>query len=127
MRDVVTGKQIPFEKFIDMYVVKVHPTRAILEMDYFIKMIEEAELRRDEEILRIESALEDENGLIKAVASDTSMREETEWEKIQKLPDADYLMRTVMPVLYQGIRVINNERPAEPLQYLSLYLLKHQD
>lgn len=25
---------------------------------------------------------------------------ETEWEKIQKLPDSEYLMRTVLPVLY---------------------------
>ena len=41
--------------------------------------------------------------------------------------DADYLMRTVLPVLYQGMRVIDLERPAAPLEYLSLYLLKHQD
>jgi len=52
---------------------------------------------------------------------------ETEWEKIQRLNDADYLMRTVLPVLYQGMRVIDLERPAAPLEYLSLYLLKHQD
>lgn len=25
---------------------------------------------------------------------------ETDWEKLQKLPDADYLMKTVLPVLY---------------------------
>ena len=43
VRDVVTGRELPFEKFINMYVVKVHPTRAILENDYFIKMIEDAE------------------------------------------------------------------------------------
>jgi len=70
-------------------------------MDYFIKMIEEAEIRRDEEILRIEAGIEDDEGLVvKTMASETSIKEETEWEKIQKLPDADYLMRAVMPVLY---------------------------
>ena len=53
--------------------------------------------------------------------------QDTDWEKIQKLNDADYLMRTVLPVLYQGMRVIDLERPAAPLEYLSLYLLKHQD
>ena len=26
--------------------------------------------------------------------------EETDWEKLQKLDDAHYLMRTVLPVLY---------------------------
>lgn len=41
--------------------------------------------------------------------------------------DADYLMRTVLPVLYQGMKVIDLERPAAPLEKLSLYLLKHQD
>ena len=41
--------------------------------------------------------------------------------------DADYLMRTVLPVLYQGMKIVDLERPAAPLEYLSLYLLKHQD
>lgn len=59
--------------------------------------------------------------------ADTIEGQETEWEKVQKLNDADYLMRTVLPVLYQGMRVIDLERPAAPLEYLSLYLLKHQD
>ena len=53
--------------------------------------------------------------------------QETEWEKIQKMNDADYLMRTVLPVLYQGMRIVYLERPSAPLEYLSLYLLKHQD
>lgn len=52
---------------------------------------------------------------------------ETEWEKIQRMSDAEYLMRTVLPVLYQGMRVVDLERPAAPLEYLSVHLLKHQD
>jgi hypothetical protein len=36
-------------------------------------------------------------------------------------------MRTVLPVLYQGMRVVDFERPAAPLESLALYLLKHQD
>ena len=43
------------------------------------------------------------------------------------MSDADYLMRTVLPVLYQGMRVVDLERPAAPLEYLSLYLLKNKD
>jgi len=39
-RDIKTGEQIPYDKFIDMYVVQAHPARVILEEDYFIKMIE---------------------------------------------------------------------------------------
>lgn len=50
VRDVITGEKLPYSKFIDMYVVKVHPHRAILEPDYFVKLIEAAVAKRDEEI-----------------------------------------------------------------------------
>lgn len=40
VRDLITGEVIPYKKFMDMYVVKVHPHRAILENDYFVKLIE---------------------------------------------------------------------------------------
>lgn len=43
-----------------MYVVKVHPHRAILEGDYFVKMIEIAEAKRDEEIRKTEAGIDDE-------------------------------------------------------------------
>ena len=43
------------------YVVKVHPHRAILEADYFIKMIESCETSRDEEIYRIEAGIGEED------------------------------------------------------------------
>lgn len=43
VRDVVNGEIIPYKKFINKYVIKVEPHRAILEPDYFIKLIEQAE------------------------------------------------------------------------------------
>ena len=43
-----------------MYVVKVEPHRAILEGDYFIKMIEMVERNRDDEIDRIENSMPEE-------------------------------------------------------------------
>ena len=43
MRDVVTGEELPYKKYNNKYVVRVEPHRAILEPDYFIKMIEVAE------------------------------------------------------------------------------------
>lgn len=60
VRDVITGEKIPYKKFINMYVVKVHPHRAIFEADYFIKMIEICETKRDEEIRRVEAGIYDE-------------------------------------------------------------------
>ena len=128
VRDVITGEKIDQAKYMDMYVVKAQPHRAILESDYFIKMIEQAEAKRDEEIQRIEAGIEDETKTrVGNTSQGTIDNGETEWEKIQNLPDADYLMRTVLPVLYQGMKTVDLERPAAPLEYLSLYLLKHQD
>jgi len=43
------------------------------------------------------------------------------------MSDDQYLMRTVLPVIYQGMRVVDLERPAAPLEYLAVHLLKHQD
>ena len=43
VRDVITGEEIPFKKYNGKYVVRVESHRAILEADYFIKMIEQAE------------------------------------------------------------------------------------
>mmetsp|Transcript_4984 Transcript_4984/g.3425 ORF Transcript_4984/g.3425 Transcript_4984/m.3425 type:complete len:187 (-) Transcript_4984:90-650(-) len=122
VRDVVTSERIPYQKFMDLYVVKVHPHRAILEPEYFIKMIEQVEENRSEEIARIEEGIDEERK--SSVMEDT---ENTEWEKLQKMNNSEYLMKTVLPVLYQGMRVVDLERPAAPLEYLSLYLLKNQD
>ena len=43
VRDVVSGQVIPYNKFINKYVIRIEPHRAILEPDYFIKLIEGAE------------------------------------------------------------------------------------
>ena len=111
-----------------MYVVKVHPHRALLENDYFIKAIEHCESERDKEMHRYETGVEEPDITVE-LASACSRRTEagTEWERMQRLPDADYLQRTVLPVLFQGMRVIDVERPAAPLEYLAVYLLNHQD
>jgi hypothetical protein len=119
VRDVVTGRKLPYQKYINKYVVMTEPNRAIMEPDYFIKMIEMAEQKRDEEIERVESGIPEED------VQDPKKETESEWEKLQKLPNEEYLMKTVLPVLYQGMKVVDLERPAAPLEYLCLYLLKH--
>ena len=50
VRDVVSGEILSQKKFMNKYVVRVEPHRAILEPDYFIKLIEAAEHNRDEEV-----------------------------------------------------------------------------
>ena len=57
----MSNETVPYKRFINKYVVKVEPHRAILEPDYFIKMIEMAEQKRDEEIERIEQGFDSED------------------------------------------------------------------
>lgn len=57
VRDLVSGEALPYKKFMDKYVVKVHPHKAILESDYFVKQIEICEAKRDEEIRRMEAGI----------------------------------------------------------------------
>jgi len=50
VRDIITGEKIDQKKYMDMYVIKVHPHKAILEPEYFIKKYEDADEKRDLEI-----------------------------------------------------------------------------
>lgn len=51
VRDVVTGEILHCQKFLNKYVIKTESHRAIMEPDYFIKLIEMAESLRDQEVL----------------------------------------------------------------------------
>lgn len=53
-----------------------------MEMDYFIKMIEQAETKRDEEINRAEAGIEDEEQQNQSILGGASQQEESEWEQI---------------------------------------------
>ncbi|KAH7815498.1 putative protein dpy-30 [Monocercomonoides exilis] len=44
---------------------------------------------------------------------------------VQALPIRAYLDQTVVPLLLQGITALVAERPANPVEYLAAYLLKH--
>lgn len=75
---------------------------------------------RDQEIKQFES------GNVGFVSSaPAKLDNDAEWAKLQALDNQEYLMRTVLPVLYQGMRVVDLERPDAPLESLALYLLKH--
>jgi hypothetical protein len=99
----------------------VQPHRAILEGDYFLKSIALAEQSRDEEIERIEAGIPEEED------DEAQPDEGQEWRELQALPNEEYLMKTVLPVLYQGMKIVDQQRPVAPLEYLAMYLLKNQD
>jgi hypothetical protein len=80
VRELVSGEPIPYRKFINMYVMKVEPHKAILEPDYFIKLIETAVANRDEDIRKVEAGIADEVDYGESWRKKEAL--ETEWEKL---------------------------------------------
>ena len=52
--------------------------------------------------------------------------EENEWDKYMNLSSEAYLLKTIAPVLYQGLEIVARERPQMPLEFLAIYMLKNQ-
>lgn len=48
-----------------------------------------------------------------------------EWNDLQAMSNEEYLQKTVLPVLYQGMKILDRDRPEAPLEYLSMFLLKN--
>lgn len=120
VRDAITGKRIPDSEAENKYFFRVHPQKVILDGDYFTNQIKIAEELREKEIEAVEKALDVKGEPPKGLTT-------ADWEALQKASNEEYLLKTVLPVLYQGMKVIDQQRPNMPLEYLALYLLKHQD
>lgn len=48
-------------------------------------------------------------------------------DRINNLPIRTYLDQTIMPILLTGMAELAKERPANPIEYLGNYLLKHSN
>ena len=82
-RDVITKEVLSADRYTDMYVVKTHRHRAVLEPDYFIKMIEVCESKKDDEIKRVEEGIEDlTEGMSMMHASRSDVGGFSDWERI---------------------------------------------
>ena len=99
VRDVITGEILPYNKFINRYVVRAEPNRAILEVDYFIKMIEACEQNRDEEIDRIEA------GQVDPSEQEQEKEAANEWDNLQNLNNEEYYTGTQENFGVSGIRL----------------------
>eukprot|EP00826_Nyctotherus_ovalis_P026662 TRINITY_DN2080_c0_g3_i1.p1 TRINITY_DN2080_c0_g3~~TRINITY_DN2080_c0_g3_i1.p1 ORF type:complete len:221 (+),score=79.98 TRINITY_DN2080_c0_g3_i1:1111-1773(+) len=119
IRNLVTGEPISYQNAINKYMVRVETHKAILENDYFVKRVEECETRRAEEIEQIESGQAAQMEL-------PAVEEEDDWEKLKLIEANEYLSKTVLPVVYQGLKEIDIERPKDPFRVFALFLLRHQ-
>lgn len=92
VRDIVSGKRIPYSESIDRFVVPCDKIEVMKDLDYFLKAIESCEVRMAERIKFIEQG--------GASAASAQKDERDEWQELQDCKDSEYLRRTVYPLLY---------------------------
>ena len=120
IRDVSTGLKIPERKYRNKYIVRANIYEAITDPDYFIKMVDLWESNRDEEIERMQLG-------ILSLNEEEKAESKNEWEELIKLPNEQYLLQTIVPLLYQGLNLLATVRPQDPIEFLSLFMLQNQD
>lgn len=116
--DAVTNEPISRKKSMNKYLVHVDILDMIKDQDYFTKFIDQCEKLRNEEIDRIEKGIPDE------VAESVK---KTDWELLEESTDADYLRKTILPLLIPGLQLLELERPENPISFLALYCLKNKE
>lgn len=117
MRDIVDGKVIEKEEAENHYFIKVDPIDCIKQQDFFIKAIERCEENMAQSIKQIEEGIDDEK---------VKDEEKDSWQELQDSSNSEYLRKTVYPLLYPALQIIERERPNDPLSFIALYMLKNK-
>ncbi|KAL3661779.1 hypothetical protein V7S43_013074 [Phytophthora oleae] len=77
---------------------------------------------KDEPAQEAPAAKHDEDEVKAAEPAAESVQDKVE---VQALPIRAYLDQTVVPILLQGMSALVKERPANPIEWLAGYLIKH--
>jgi hypothetical protein len=119
VRDLSSGEKIREKKFRNKYAVRANIHDAILDDEWFVKQIEICERARDQEIERLQEG-------ILSSEDEEDVEHVNDFENLQNLPNQEYLIKTVAPLLYQGMNLIASQRPQNPVEFLALYMLQNQ-
>mmetsp|Transcript_67835 Transcript_67835/g.196221 ORF Transcript_67835/g.196221 Transcript_67835/m.196221 type:complete len:554 (-) Transcript_67835:193-1854(-) len=114
VRDVVSGEVLPEVAVDGLYLHKVDLFRAIMDVDYFVRAVEDCELRFSQRILASRRPPP-------ALATGSAAEEDGGEEP----PPKEYLYRHVLPALLPALEVCQRDRPADPIEYIALYMLRH--
>eukprot|EP00742_Colponemidia_sp_Colp-10_P007748 GILJ01008353.1.p1 GENE.GILJ01008353.1~~GILJ01008353.1.p1 ORF type:complete len:539 (+),score=66.74 GILJ01008353.1:192-1619(+) len=145
VRDCISAEPLHFGHVKNTYLVKVDSIKAIMDINYFIQSVNECEQRRSEELQAGEQLEEEEweelpkdlspnalqphtlvrNPSPPKVASRQARKSVADAAPIL-IPTREYLHSTIFPILAPALRVIELERPKDPVSFLAAYLLQHQ-
>jgi len=113
VRDVVNGDPLAFKEADDVYMHRVDFYQACLDGDYFIKALKTCETNMSKRILES-----------RRVAVEKAALQERP-ELLKELPPKEYLYRTVIPALLPALEACQRDRPADPLEFIAFYMLRH--
>lgn len=94
--------------------VRVELFELLRDVDFFIKQVEACEKNRTQEIEKTEKGVVEEE-VIKPVPKDD-----------RPLSDTEYLKQTIFPLLDGALRLVDIERPDDPIAVIALYCLKNK-
>lgn len=113
-RDVTTGEPLSFDDVNGVFVHSVDLFAAIADQEYFIKALEACELKMSQRIV--------ESRKVEITSSNANVTPEI----LKDLSPKEYLLRTVIPALLPALESCQRYRPADPLEFIAFYMLRHQ-
>ena len=116
--DVVTHKKLSKDYYLDKYVVNVEPYKAIVEIDYFLKKIEECIHNRKSELLKMQGKE------VPIIPRDEFLNY---GEEMNNLPADIYLEMTVLPLLQNALNKCEMIRPPDPISFIANFMLMNKD
>jgi hypothetical protein len=115
VRDVVNGDPLPFAEANDVFMHRVDFYQACLDGEYFMKALRHCEVTMSKAILESRRVFDDSAPAIAEASA----------EALKALTPKEYLYRTVTPALLPALEACQRDRPANPIEFIAFYLLRH--
>lgn len=116
--DIVTHKLLSKEYYLDKFVVNVDPYQAIVDINYFLKKIEECIHNRKAELIKMQGKE------MPIIPKDQLLNFNKE---MNNLPGDIYLEMTVLPLLQNALNICDMIRPPDPISFIANFMLINKD
>lgn len=117
VRDVVSGKPIQFSEAQDVFFHRVDLFQATTDTDYFVRAVEACELKMSKRIV--------ESRRVAALERQAAQEGLSAAASLAPLPPKEYLYHNVIPALLPALEACQRDRPADPLEFIAFYMLRH--
>ena len=118
--DVYQKTRIPYKEAKDKFLHKVDTVQAILDQDYFIKALNNAISLREKDMV---SYKENRNIILEEKLKKVNEMK----EYLKNCKGSEYLQKTVFPILEPAFKILEKEKPNNPIEFLSVYLLQNKN